>query len=155
MCEGDSTQALKPVSDAELVAAAQASTQVVRARLSFTGTLESNGARYRYAIADVVEVLQGSLASAGPKLAEELPLWAPVNAASPLEQLMCREGDTFVFLLSVPDESAPPDGGVPEPVAQVYGQHAVALHAVLGEHELGRLDSVLKTAPPRATSPSP
>ncbi len=155
VCEGDATQALNTVSDAELATAAAQSAQVVRGRLSFTGTFDVGGTIYRYVIADVVDVVHGSLDAADPKLKEELPIYAPAADAGPLDRLMCREGDTFLFLVSVPDANAPPDAGVPAAVAQVYGPHAVALHAVLGEHEAGRLGSVLNAAPGRATSPAP
>lgn len=135
VCSDDSSRALRTTSDVELAEAKRRTTHVLRGQVRFTGNLDGDdGVPQDYVIVAPLELLQGDPALQSPAHAEELPLLAPSREGK-LTGLMCREGDTFVFLLEIP---ASPPATVPHSVATVFGSQAVTVHAVLGDHERGR-----------------
>ncbi len=137
-CSDDSSRALPAIADAELAAASQRAKHVVRARVQFTGSVTgADGAAQDYVIVAPLEYLRGDGAAASPRHREEFPLLAPAGQG-PLTRVLCREGDTFLFLVDMPSagQRTPP---LPASVSQIFGPEAVAVHAVIGEHERARI----------------
>jgi hypothetical protein len=137
-CSDESARALPVLSDAELQAASERTKHVVRARVQFTGSITgADGAQRDYVIVAPLEYLRGDASAATSRHREEFPLLAPAGTG-PLARVLCREGDTFLFLVDLP---APGQQTDPQPasVAQIFGPESVTVHAVIGEHESARL----------------
>lgn len=133
-CAGGAARALRATPSAALEPAARLASHVLSARVRFTGTLQGSEGIQDYVIVAPDEFLRGDPAALGSRPGGELPLFAPAGSTA-LAELACREGDTFLFLLS-----PAPDRVAPESVRRVFGAGVVTVHAVLGAHERARLE---------------